>query len=116
MAQRIDGFYELGHVLDVVDADTHGFARGDMEHVERFWSFSEMDSSAAGFVMALRDGRRVYIDFLHWHGFEQDEDFRITVEFLANGQDLPSSRGPVPWPPAAWSEDASHLDKVLIDA
>ncbi len=113
MTQRIDGYYELGHALDVLDADTHSFSRDDMEHVERFWSFSEMDSSSAGFVVALRDGRRAYIDFLHWHGFEQDEDFRITASFLASGQAFPLPQGPSPWPPSDWSDDTSHLDRLL---
>jgi hypothetical protein len=113
MTPRLDGLYELGHVLDVLDADLHGFSRRDMARVERFWSFSEMDRSSAGFVFQLHDGRRVYVDFLHWHGFEQDEDFRIEVEFLEGDRTLPSPRAPAPWPPAAWSDDASHLDKAL---
>ena len=115
MAQRarIDGVYELGHVLYALDAETNGFARGDIERVECFWHSGDMHSSAAGFVLRLRDGRRAYVDFLHWHGFEQDEDFRIEVEFLARDRTLPSPRSPAPWPPAAWSDDASHLDKVL---
>lgn len=113
MTQRLDGFYELGHVLDVVDVDLHSFSRRDMACVERFWSFSEMDSSSAGFVFRLRDNRRVYVDFLHWHGFEQDEDFRIEVEILPEGQTSPSPRGPAPWPPAPWSAEVAHLDKVL---
>jgi hypothetical protein len=115
MAQRarIDGVYELGHVLYALDAETNGFARGDIERVECFWHSGDMHSSAAGFVLRLRDGRRAYVDFLHWHGFEQDEDFRIEVEFLARDRPLPSPRSPAPWPPVAWSDDASHLDKVL---
>ena len=44
---RIDGLYELGHVLDVLDDATHGFSRDDMERVDSFWIFSEMDSSFA---------------------------------------------------------------------
>jgi hypothetical protein len=115
MAQRarIDGVYELGHVLYALDAETNGFARGDIERVECFWHSGDMHSSAAGFVLRLRDGRRVYVDFLHWHGFEQDEDFRIEVEFLERDRTLPLPHSPAPWPPAAWSDDASHLDKVL---
>ena len=110
---RIDGVYELGHVLYAVDADINGFARSDIERVERFWHSGDMHISVAGFILRLRDDRRVYVDFLHWHGFEQDEDFRIEVEILANGQTLPSPREPAPWPPAAWSGETSHLDKVL---
>ena len=115
MAQRtrIDEVYELGHVLYALDAETNGFARGDVERVERFWHSGDMHSSTAGFVLQLRDGRRAYVDFLHWHGFEQDEDFRIEVEFLEPSQTLPSPRGPAPWPTADWSTDVAHLDKVL---
>jgi hypothetical protein len=115
MAQRarIDGVYELGHVLYALDADTNGFARSDVERVERFWHSGDMHSSTAGFVLQLRDGRRVYVDFLHWHGFEQDEDFRVEVEFLEPGQTLPSPRGPAQGRTVAWSTDAAHLDKML---
>ncbi len=110
---RIDGLYELGHLLDVLDADMHGFSRADIERVDSFWSFSEMDSSSAGFVIALGDGRRAHIDFLHWHGFEQDEDFRIKAEFLASGQALSSPAGPAPWPLGDCSRETSHLNRML---
>ena len=89
--------------------DHHGTR--DVERVERWHSGG--CTAARRFVLQLRDARRVYVDFLHWHGFEQDEDFRIEVEFLAPGQDLPSPRGPAPWPTAAWSLDTTHLDKLL---
>ena len=115
MAQRtsIDGLYELGHVLYALDADVHSFARADVARVERFWNFGDMHSSSAGFVFRLSDERRVYVDFLHWHGFEQDEDFRIEVEILAAGQPFPQPRGPAPWPPAPWSDDVARLDRVI---
>ena len=98
MAQRvrIDGVYELGHVLYALDAETNGFARGDVARIERFWHSGEMHSSTAGFVLQLRDGRRVYVDFLHWHGFEQDEDFRIEAEFLEPGPGLAVAARPRP--------------------
>jgi hypothetical protein len=115
MAQRtsIDGLYELGHVLYALDADTNGFARPDIACVESFWNSGDMHSSSAGFVFRLHDGRRVYVDFLHWHGFEQDEDFRIEVDFLAADEAVPRPRGPAPWPPAPWSSDVARLDRVL---
>lgn len=112
---RIRGFYELGHALHILDADTHTFGRADIERVESFWAFGDMHSSAAGFVLRLRDGRRAYVDFLHWHGFEQDEDFRIEVEFLSREQDHPAPRPgePAPWPPGEWSVETEHLNRVL---
>jgi hypothetical protein len=113
---RIRGIYELGHALYALDADSHGFARSDIEQVECFWSYSDMHSSSAGFVLRLHDGRRAHVDFLHWHGFEQDEDFRIEVEFLPRDQvhpTFPSSPDRAPWPPGGWSSGTSHLNRML---
>lgn len=112
---HIRGFYEFGHVLHVLDPDTHSFAHADIERVECFWAFGDMHSSSAGFVLRLHDGRRPYVDFLHWHGFEQDEDFRIEVDFLPADQDRPAtpSHDPTPWPPGGWSSQTAHLDKIL---
>jgi hypothetical protein len=112
---RIRGFYELGHALHILDADTHGFGPADIERVESFWAFGDMHSSAAGFVLKLRDGRRPYVDFLHWHGFEQDEDFRIEIELLPPGQAHPTPRphDALPWPPGEWSSETTHLDRVI---
>ena len=109
---RVQGVYELGHVLHVLDADLHGFSRDDIERVEYFWTFGDLHESAAGFVLALRDGRRAYVDFLHWHAFEQNEDFRIETEFLPGDQRYPTLSSPQ-LPPAEWSSDTGHLAKLL---
>ena len=108
----IDGIYELGHVLYALDAEAHGFGRADIAAIERYWTFSDMHSSAAGFVAALKDGRRAYIDFQHWHGFEQDEDFRIEVSPLDKAQRVPVL-SKMQEPVAGWSEATSHLNRVL---
>ena len=116
---QLRGFYELGHALDVLDGQSHGFGPADIVKVERYWAYGDMHDSAAGFVLRLRDGRRAYGEFLHWHGFEQDEDFRIDVEMLA-GDEVPSTplREPIdpsaPWPPGGWSDDTAHLDRLLF--
>lgn len=117
-AMHIRGLYEFGHVLDVLDADSHGLGPSDIERVEQYWAYGDMHDSAAGFVFRLRDARRAYGEFLHWHGFEQDEDFRIDVEML-EGDDVPSTplREPIdpsaPWPPGGWSGETAHLDRLL---
>ena len=110
--KSIAGLYELGHVLFILDADSHGFARGCIERVESFWTFGDMHGSAAGFVLGLRDGRRAYVDFKHWHAFEQDEDFRIDVRFLARDRSLPSLSSPDE-PVGGWSFETAHLDRRL---
>jgi hypothetical protein len=109
---RVQGVYELGHVLHVLDADLHGFSHGDIERVECFWTFGDLHESAAGFVLALRDGRRASVDFLHWHGFEQDEDFRIETEFLRSDQPYPALSSQQ-LPPGGWSSDTGHLGKLV---
>src|SRR5690242_21761848 len=58
----IKGVYELGHALYLLDAEHHGFTRSDIERVECFWTFGDMDTSSAGFLLRLRDGRRAYLD------------------------------------------------------
>jgi hypothetical protein len=110
--RSLQGIYELGHALHVLDLDLHGFGRGDVEAVECFWTYSEMDQSLAGFVLRLRDRRRAYLDFHHWHGFEQEEDFRIEVTFLQDGQRHPAF-APSDEPPGGWSSETAHLQKML---
>ena len=109
---RFDGVYELGHALHVLDVEIHGFSRSDIEHVERFWTFGDLHTSSAGFVLRLRDGRRAYLDFQHWHAFEQDEDFRIEIEFLDGERALPVFESPEQ-PFGGWSSETSHLNKVF---
>ena len=109
---RVDGVYELGHALHVLDGEVHGFSRSDIARVERFWTFGDLHTSSAGFVLRLRDRRRAYLDFQHWHAFEQDEDFRIEVEFL-DGETAPPIFPSPDQPPSGWSGEASHLDKIF---
>ncbi len=108
---RIDGIFELGHVLYALDAESHGFARGDIAGVERYWTFSDMHSSSAGFVLALKGGRRAYVGLQHWHAFEQVEDFRIDVAFLAGAHSLPAL--PPGEPVGGWLTETAHLGRAI---
>lgn len=108
----IDGIYELGHVLYALDREGHGFGREDIAAVEHYWLFADFHASAAGFVVRLKDGRRAYIDLHHWHAFEQDEDFRITVSPLAADQRMPVL-SKMEQPVTGWSEETQHLNRVL---
>ena len=108
---RITGIYELGHVLYTLDAESHGFAPADIARVERYWSFGDLHSSAAGFVLRLKDGRRAYAELQHTHAYEQVEDFRVDVVPL--GADEPPPQPARPLEPREWSDDTAHLDRVL---
>jgi hypothetical protein len=109
---RIDGIYELGHVLYALAVESHGFGRDDIRHVECFWTFSDMHSSEAGFVLRLTGGRRAYVELLHTHAFEQVEDLRVDAAFVADEPELPA----ISTPNAAaceWSHETAHLDRVV---
>ena len=107
----IDGIYELGHVLYTLDPASHGFAREDIATVERYWSFGDLHSSAAGFVLRLKDGRRAYAELQHTHAYEQVEDFRVDVVLLDAGEPPPMPARPLE--PREWSDETAHLDRVL---
>ena len=111
---RLEGIYELGHVLYTLDSASHGFAKADIEAVQRFWSFGDLHSSAAGFVFRLRDGRRAYVELQHTHAYEQIEDFRIDAVLLDCNQEPPVPARPLE--PREWSEDVAHLDRVLASS
>ena len=108
---QIAGLYELGHVLYALDAESHGFARGDIAGVERYWSFGDLHSSAAGFVLKLRNGRRAYAELQHTHAYEQVEDFRVDVMLLDGTEDPPMPARPLE--PRVWSNDTAHLNRRL---
>ena len=108
----IEGLYELGHVLYVLEAGGQGFTPNDVASVECFWVSGDMHASSAGFVLRLRDRRLAHVDFRHWHPFEQNEDFSIAVEFLDEEEALPTPSAPEA-PPAVWSRDTAHLNRRL---
>lgn len=108
---NIAGIYELGHVLYTLDVRSHGFAREDIAHIERFWAFGDLHSSAAGFVLALKDGRRAYAELQHTHAYEQVEDFRVDIVPLDGDEDPPQPARPLE--PRVWSNETAHLDRVI---
>jgi hypothetical protein len=107
----IAGIYELGHVLYTLDVRSHGFAREDIATVERYWTFGDLHSSAAGFVLRLKDGRRAYAELQHTHAYEQVEDFRVDIVPLDGGEDPPQPARPLE--PRVWSDETAHLDRVI---
>lgn len=107
-ASRIAGVYELGHVLHVLDAMTHGFGPDDIARIECFWTAGDMHDSHAGFIFRLADGRRTHAVFQHWHAFEQEEDFRVDIAFLPDDAGLPETGEEEPW-----SFETAHLARRL---
>jgi hypothetical protein len=58
---------ELAALMDAVESaaeEGSGFDLLDIEHVEAFWQMIETFSTAHGFVLTLRGGSRVYLQYL----------------------------------------------------
>jgi hypothetical protein len=108
----IDGLYELGHIFYALEGGARGFERTDIAEVESYWTFGDMHSSTAGFVFRLKDGRRPYVDYSHWHAFEQDEDFRIEIFLLEDGERVPKLAAGKQ-PPDGWSTETAHLNRMV---
>jgi hypothetical protein len=79
----------------------------DIECVEAYWEMLEAFSTDHGFVLRLRDGRRVYLGLSAVHDDEADEPTDdLEVCWLDNGH-RPKISG------HAWIEDTGELNRFL---
>ncbi len=68
-----DQVYEWNIALGELTKAAHGFERADIEHVEAHWWDYDLLSWSSGYVVGLKDGRRVYIDYVRF--LEDDEEY-----------------------------------------
>jgi len=109
---------ELTALLEAIEwAEERGaFAPTDVERVEAFWELLEDDADAHGFILVLRDGRRVYLDFFMMHhatvtqgdaeGGDEDSDDRLNIIWL-DGDERPQLCG------GRWIDDVTALNTFL---
>ena len=73
-----------------VDSRPDGFAPDDVEVAEAAWHSHGDDDILwdGGYVLRLRDGRRVYVESCSGQG-DWADDATVTVELLAAGQPYP---------------------------
>ncbi len=86
-----------------------GFVAPDVARVESYWELLEDDSVAHGFVLALRDGRRLYLQYIAaYEGNDVDEDVQTLPMHeerypLLEGGDM------------VWDDDVEDLTRLLTD-
>jgi hypothetical protein len=93
----IDSRY-LRLALEVGAGEGWDFHLSDISRVEALWRLLDGDATSYGFVVELRDSRRVYFDYDNY-----DEDGiveRVTMQLLGD-EAFPDLKAPLPaWEPA----------------
>src|SRR5689334_5696613 len=101
--------------LDALGRSELGAQRQEVIDVEAFWSVVGDGSKAAGFVLRLRNGRRVYLDV--WIELESDDEsgplsIDIEIDELPSEQKyprFPSASDPI----GGWRYDVGPLNSLL---
>src|SRR4051794_34143658 len=62
----------LRRALEIAEQDGLGVRRADVQRVEAIWAIDDGDWNALGVVLALQDGRRIYLDY--FFDFAEDEE------------------------------------------
>jgi hypothetical protein len=76
------------HAATVVPTIDGGFALQEVQYVESAWQIIDGDLGSFGWVVAMRDGRRLYLEYtVDDTKDERPEDLSVTP--LGEGQDYP---------------------------
>src|SRR5258708_22576299 len=79
-------FLHAAELAPTIDA---GFALEDVQHVEAAWQILDGDLGSFGWVVAMRDGRRLYLEYtMDDTGEGRPADLSVTP--LAEGQTYPT--------------------------
>src|SRR5262245_24347018 len=109
------GYPDL-HVLNLLRAlelaaeTPHGFGRADVEKVESFGEYVDLEYATYGYVVGLRDGRRAYLA-ISLDDTSPDHKESIAVEPIPQGAPWPPSEG-VPALPI-WYDDVADVNEQL---
>lgn len=84
-----------------------GLDRLDVARVEAQWEMLEDGSTAHGFVLALRDGRRCYLQYIA--AYEDDEVTEEVETLPMGGERYPSFGGGG----VVWDDEVEDLNRLL---
>jgi hypothetical protein len=101
---------ELNALMDAVESageEGSGFDLLDIERVEAFWQQIELHSTAHGFVLTLRDGTRVYVQYIT--ATDDEKPVEDIVVLLLGGERYPDLRGT----DLVWDDDTGELNRFL---
>jgi hypothetical protein len=94
--------------LDMAEDDGRGFGLLDVERAEAVWELLEGDSTAHGFVLVLRGGRRVYLQYVaSYSDGEMDEE--ITTLSMGGDERYP----PIQGGGIVWTDAVDRLNGLL---
>ena len=98
----------LLRALDLASDEGWGFGALDVERIEATWEMLDDSSTAHGFVLSLRGGRRVYLQYVATYADgEMDEKSEI-IELGDKLYPFPDGEGGV-----AWNNDVRELNSLL---
>ena len=99
----------LLRALELAAADGWGYGAPDVGRVEAYWELLDDDSIAHGFVLALRDGRRLYLQYVAaYEGDDVEEDVQTLP--MRDERYPPIEGGGI-----AWDDGAGDLTALLTD-
>lgn len=117
--QREEGVLQtLRQGLDALGRANPAVRAADVAAVETFWSADGMDFASAGFVLELRDGRRVYLDvWIETPGKDDSTPAKVDVDIVPLSADqhhphFPSRADPI----GGWRHDVAPLNDFLRHA
>ncbi|WP_428667591.1 hypothetical protein [Reyranella sp.] len=96
----------LRRALEIAEQDGFGLNRADMQRVEAMWSIESGDWIALGFVLALQDGRRAYLDY--HYDFAEDEE-EVDVQPMGGERRPAIKSGGI-----EWSDEVGELNRLLM--
>jgi hypothetical protein len=99
----------LLRALELADVEGWGFGPADVARVEAYWEMLEDDSTAHGFVLTLREGRRLYLQYIA--GYEGDDADEDVQTLPMDGERYP----PIEGGSIGWNDDAEDLTRLLAD-
>ncbi len=113
---RIDLFYlanfaETLHLL-AAKRDVHALLPDEIVCVVKAWGDCEADAWAGGFMVDLKDGRRIYIESLA-DGLEWGPASTVSVTPMEVGDALPKLPSHHPSQLYGWAEEPSELADYL---
>jgi hypothetical protein len=82
----------------------------DVERVESMWELLDLDSTSHGFVLALHDGRRFYLQYVMAPGGDDDVSEDVTLLPMKDERYPQLKGGELPW-----EDDVERLNELLQD-
>jgi hypothetical protein len=92
--------------VELASDDDRGFALMDVHHVESSWEIVDFESSAYGFVLALHDDRRLYLQYVCVFSDDDTEELQILPMQEEHYPHLDGGS-------IVWNDDVADLNRFL---